>query len=457
MVNLDSLPNELISTVIQLVDVDDFEGLLLVSRRIYGLAQPRLREHRRLVREYSHTCVSDGYGVVPRHLPDLIIEDPYAGQYIRSLSVEMHPAFHASGFESISESCFASVTSHTGYKQLLHLIRDLKLWSVHETELPRRELPIVLLLLYAPNITFIQVNVSGNTGWQSRHSRLWIALAQAAKSQSIPVLSKLESVRLGGGGLTLRHVQAFGAIPSVRTLRIESLCGWVPGNQDTQPEQDARRSSVDALEIVSSMLGGGYDVCSASLRQLLLGFGNLTCLTVMLRLIEHHPLRTFAEVLAPISYTLRELTILYPRASRDKGAIRSLGSFVQFTALEWFETYFDGIYPYDCPASLQTLILCGKARCVYGKDRGKQRYSARVFLEAVLDEVTSQSRPKLYDLRLLHPLTPRNGKPRQMLEETLERCYRAGLVVTAPDVVNGMLVTPRNKTLRNSTGQSAYH
>ncbi|KAI4240074.1 MAG: hypothetical protein L6R42_011588, partial [Xanthoria sp. 1 TBL-2021] len=116
-----------------------------------------------------------------------------------------------------------------------------------------------------------------------------------------------------------------------------------------------------------------------------------------------------------------------------------LGSFAGFIALEHFEADFDGIYPQYLPSSLRTMKLHGKACCIYGKSVGKKRYSARNFIEAVLEGHKSGANPRLKDLEFTDKLAAGNKRSREMLEESMRQCAPFGIQLKAPDVADNAL------------------
>ena len=193
-----------------------------------------------------------------------------------------------------------------------------------------------------------------------------------------------------------------------------------------------------------------YFVSSQALHAFLTETKHLTTLNIQTKVFED--LRppvflSFADILSPVCSFIRRLTILYPTKEHNTTIVRSPGSFVNFIALEFFEAHFDSIYPQYLPPSLQTIKLHGKACCMYGetlgtKRFGNKRYSARIFIEAVLKGHKSGKNPRLKDLQWTAKLAAGKKRSRELVEDSMRQCIPFGIQFKAPDVVDNAIARP---------------
>ncbi|KAL8750994.1 MAG: hypothetical protein Q9199_006712 [Rusavskia elegans] len=441
MARFDDLPNELLTIVLDYVAIADFENFAQINRLINSLAQQRLEEHRRWSRLYASTTIPT---FDLRSTYDLLknIMHTDQGQYIRTLVLDRLGVFFTPGANGTPNQEWTP----SAVDCLVHEVCTRKIFAraLEEAEgtnlreeiwTHRRDILSVLPLLCTPNVRHLKLP---SNSYDPRANPVWLQaiLRQAILGNSQTVLGKLTSVFLYGNGLSLSFFQDLIRIPSVRKLQLDSLKDWIP--------QD-RASAPCPLETVELMPGHAYrhnTVNSRALHAFLAETNFLTTLDIQSRVFENvqwPELLTFADIMSPVCSTLRNLTILYPKGEHNNSIVHWLGSFADFTALEHFEADLDGIYPQYLPSSLRTIKLHGKACCIYGKSVGKKRYSARIFIEAVLEGHKSGANPRLKHVEFTDKLAAGNKRSRELLEESMRQCAPFGIQLKAPDVVNNAL------------------
>lgn len=442
MACFDDLPNELLTIVLDYIAIADFENFAQINRLINSLAQQRLEKHRRWSRLYASTTITM---FDLRSTYDLLKNFMHTdhGQYVRTLVLEglRGVFFHGANGQHIQELTPSAVDC------LVHEVSTRKIFAqaLEEAEgtnlrekiwIHRRDILVALVLLCTPNVRHLRLHSNTFYFWANA---VWLhaILRQAVLGNSQTVLGKLTSVIVYGNGLSLICFQDLIRIPSVRKLQLDSLENWIPQDRASAP------CPLETVELMPSLLEFGTPtVDSRALHAFLAETKFLTTLGIQTRVFEDvqwPELLTFADILSPVCSTLRNLTILYPKGEHNMSIVHSLGSFAGFIALEHFEADFDGIYPQYLPSSLRTMKLHGKACRIYGKSVGKKRYSARNFIEAVLEGHKSGANPRLKDLEFTDKLAAGNKRSREMLEESMRQCTPLGIQLKAPDVVDNAL------------------
>ncbi|KAL8805260.1 MAG: hypothetical protein Q9223_006358 [Gallowayella weberi] len=432
MARFSHLPNELLILILSFVAVEDFESFAQVTPSFYVLARPQLEEHRRLCRDYSNIRIPWDNISWTFDFVETIMKSSHIGHYIRRLEVNAAGLYHSTKLaESEIDFLQQEVSSRAIFSQSVAELDSELRNTIRQYP---RDVLISLIVLHAPNINSIKASNSRylirESGWQS----VWLRdiFHQAASGGAPPVLCRLKSVRMDEETLFADQIQDLLRIPSVRVLKLAGLKGegsdWNEG------------SHIDTLKFNNHRMGYNF-VDSTLLRALLPKLQHLTRLDVKIRIFgpEHSAdMETLADVLSPVRSTLRRLKLLCPTGDSGGSIIRFLGSFVGFGALEYLATHFDGIYPQLLPGSLQTLKLYGRAYCIYGDLSGGD-YSARVFLDRLLERYKSGENLKLKDLQFTSPLKPPNQEAYEMLKKSMELCTRAGVKMRAPDVVENKL------------------
>ncbi|KAL8991748.1 MAG: hypothetical protein Q9169_007688 [Polycauliona sp. 2 TL-2023] len=432
MPRFDDLPNELLAIISDFIAVADFENFVQINRTVHVLAQERLKEHRRLSRQYKTLTV-----------PTLSLKSTYDllknftttdhGHYVRSFLINKSSYYH---FWQPGQS--DQPLTPEDIEWLLHGIpaRDFFAQPLEEAEGPDTwgaGVLSALILLHTPNLHHLELPfVRGELRW------LQAILRQAVSGGSHAVLGKLTSASLSHSDQNLDDCRDLIRIPSMRKLQLNRLETWTPRGQ---------ASATCPLEKVElEHLSIKYHATPQALCGLLQETNHLTTLDLRCQ-VTYDPkwakLSTYVDMLSSVRSVLRKLIILYPTLENRTIAL-SPGSFLDFTALEYFETYFDGIYPQYLPSSLQSIKLHGKACCINGTLVGGKRYSASLFIEAVLEGHKSGTNPNLMHLEFTEKLAPRYKRNREMLKELMLQCAAFSIQINAPNVVENVMVSPEH-------------
>lgn len=390
MTSFADLPNEIIDLILHRIHGRDFQNIAQVSSHIWRLAQSYLPEQRRLNRELASQSLPDFSTGGTCRLARAIIDNPYLGQYIRTLHIviDCKRGWSEDGRPNRIQALHRPASNQNIFEYVHHLIQSrVNLRSeISQYDL---ELRVPLVLLYASNITTISVRVHGSADCKSNQSQMWFILAQIATAVSVPVLPRLKSVLLNGPALRPHHVKALSAIATVRRLRIGTLLVNTEATHTV-----ASMSPIENLELIPDSMY--YREVDARSLHLLLQSFNTTLTSIVVKWVEliraygESSLTTYASVLSPVCRNLRRLTILYTEAykpwrksSRPSSVIQSLGSLIHFTVLEYLETYLDDViymYPFECPLSLTTFKLHSESPYYHTKAQNNVSESARAFL-----------------------------------------------------------------------------
>ncbi|KAL8847962.1 MAG: hypothetical protein Q9221_006978 [Calogaya cf. arnoldii] len=438
MACLKELPNELLKTILDGVAVADFENFAQINRHVRSLAQQRLEKHRHLSRQYATLSIPAFELKKTYHLLKIFMSTDH-GQYVRTFVLD-----------DLNRR-----TQHLTPEEvdwLLHEVSNIKIFvpALEEIQAARLspadrmhhlDILTTLILYYTPNVSCIRLP---SQLWPEVSVWLEPILREAVLGDSQSFLEKLTTVSssvIGSSvnGRSLNHLLNVLKIPSIRKLQLDCL-----GENCVPRGQTSAICPIQTVELVPSHASQGYTIDSQALYAFLAQTKYLTTLNIQSGVVQYlasgQERSTYADILSPVRSTLRNLTILTLKGQWRTSSLRSLGSFIDFIALEHFEAAFDGIYPQHLPPSLRSIKLHGKASCVHGKRVGKKAYSTWVFIEAVLDGHKSGANPILNRLEFTTKLAAGNKMSREMLEEPMRQCTRAGIQLKAPDVVDNMII-----------------
>ena len=444
MPGFNALPNELLTIILDYVDIPDFENFAQINRHVKLVAQQRLEKHRLLSHQYATTNIRDYdlksmYGLLKTFMTT------NDGQYVRTIVFERSVVFdqRAQGIPSedldwlvqqvSNREIFTEALAQSDGANLMGKVRN-----------HRRDILSALLLLCTPNVSHMTYPNDHDRSWWPDPwwpDPLWLQpiFCPADNSNSRTVLGKLTSLDMSGGGVDYPDYQdLIIRTPSLRKLRLDSLQVW-NGTQRDDP------CLITTLDLMPINVDPHYDIFSKPLHDFL---GETKCLRTLtikswindsVRRPEAPAMLTFANVLSPVSNTLRNLTVLYPKRGGPSSKISSLGSLVDFNTLEHFEAYFDGIFPEYLPLSLRAMRLHGKT-CYTCRVNGKTRYSARIFIEALLEGHKSGANSRLKHLEFTARLASSNNRARNMLDEAIKQCGPFCIQLKAPDVIDNAIV-----------------
>ncbi|KAL9017893.1 MAG: hypothetical protein Q9180_008746, partial [Flavoplaca navasiana] len=413
----DDLPNELLAIILNYVAIPDFENFAQINRHVKLVAQQRLERHRLLSRQHASTMIPAGNLKFMCDLLKTLLTTDH-GQYIRTVVFD----------RSINPYRIARELRPEDTDWLIHQvsIRNIFTQALAQSDGAdcrekvwnhRQDILSALVLLCIPNVSHMTFPNDFFDSWWP--DPIWLQAILSPKARGDPQrgLQKLASIDMSGGSVSYcRFRDLILRTPSLRELRLDNLHSWLPQGE----AYDLCR--ITTIKLIPTQSEPYRSVSSRALQAFLKETRQLTDLIIESKVMENMTaprLLTFAEILSPVASTLRNLAILDPRGEHNNSVVHWLGSFVDFIALEHFEAYFDGIYPKYLPPSLQRTKLHGKACCVYGKTEGKKRYSARVFIEAVLEGHKSGANPSLKYLEFTKGLSPRDKRARKILEEAM--------------------------------------
>ncbi|KAL8976527.1 MAG: hypothetical protein Q9205_007477 [Flavoplaca limonia] len=429
------LPNELLAIILDHVDIPDFENFAQINRHVKLFAQLQLERHRLLCRQYATTKIRPCNHESMYELLQTFMTTDH-GQYIRTITFDRSTAYVREFPPGTFSWLVQEVSNRKIFTEALaqSVGADLmeKVWN------HRRDILSALLLLCTPNVTHMSFPNDFFDSWWP--DPIWLQAVLCPKARGDPQrgLQKLASVHMSGSSVNYyRSRDLILSTPSLRKLRLDSLHSWFPQGQAYA------LCPITTFKLIPNDSDPFRSVDSRALQAFLTETKQLTDLTIESKVLEHVTaprLLTFAELLSPVTSTLRNLIVLDPRGEHNNSVVHWLGSFVEFIALEYFEAHFDGIYPKYLPPSLQRTKLHGKACCVYGKTEGKKRYSARVFVEAVLEGHKSGANPSLKYLEFTQGLSPRDKRAHKILEEAMRQCAPLGIQLQAPDVIDNAIV-----------------
>ena len=437
MPGFNALPNELLAIILDYVAIPDFENFAQINRHVKQVAQQRLERHRLLSRQHASTEIPACNLNFMFDLLKTLMTTDY-GQYIRTVVFDRSTNFHRHAPDLRPED-IDWLIHQVSVRKTFTLARaqsdgaDLreKVWNY------RRDILSALVLLCIPNVRHMTFTNDLFDSWWPDPIWLQIVLGPRARDDPQRGLEKLASVHMSGSSVSCYPFRGFILrTPSLRKLRLDSLHTWSPQGQAYA------LCRITTFKLIPKPSDLFHSVDSKALQTFLTETKQLTDLTIESKVLEDTKaprLSTFAELLSPVASTLRNLAILDPRGEHNNSVVHWLGSFVDFIALEYFEPHFDGIYPKYLPPSLQRTKLHGKACCVYGKTEGKKRYSARVFVEAVLEGHKSGANPSLKYLEFTERLSPRDKRARKILEEAMRQCAPLGIQLQAPDVIDNSI------------------
>ncbi|KAI4101681.1 MAG: hypothetical protein LQ339_004915 [Xanthoria mediterranea] len=455
MACFNDLPNELLTMILNYVAAADIQNFAQINHRINSLAQQPLKKHRRLSRQYATVTISADNVRDTCDLLDHLLRTDH-GHYIQVFVIDTYPSPYEGRWQ-----CNRDMTS-SALESLVHEVSTRKIFAqaVDEAEgssvgariwTHRKDILIALLLLHAPNVRCLRFLDSSCDFWCADPVWLQTILRQAVSGDPPTILENLSTVFSNASPHPLDHKQDLIRVPSVRRLELPSLYHWVSRN----PESALCR--LETFELIPrAQYHPWYFVSSQALHAFLTETKHLTTLNIQTKVFEDlQPpvLLTFADILSPVCSFLRILTILCPTKEHNDSMVRSPGSLAEFIALEFFEAHFDGIYPQYLPPSLQTIKLHGKACCVHRKTLGTKRYSARIFIEAVLNGHKSGKNPRLKDLQFTAKLAAGKKRSRELVEDLMRQCIPFGIQFKAPDVVDNAIARPTSTVPPRQRGQ----
>ena len=328
MAQFASLPNELIREILQLVQPEDFENLAQVSRNVYSLASPFLKQHRALIRKY-HTLSNDAGPSAVATLLRTVIADPRIGSYVREVELDEELEFSD---ESDEEDLYTEEELETFTKAALDskclkrpseggVLDEREFWA-DQIKDGDEDILLAILLPLLPNLAALSL---GNKIKQLQWSD---STVESAASATKPTLCKLTRICLTTAshlyGHSLTKIQKFCALPSVRVLTAPGAYGV-----DCLPNISLDiKSNVTDLNLWESCID------SKVLYEFLSSFERLQSFTYSSTCasngVPHDSFLVRSSLLVHCKATLRSLTLLDPGLTEPS----FMGSLRAFEVLE---------------------------------------------------------------------------------------------------------------------------
>ena len=355
-----SLPNELIREILKLTHPEDLENFAQISRNVFSLAVPFLKEHRALICKYRTLYNPPGHRTIA-NLLSTIIANPRIASYVQK--VELGPLFQdysVTPANVYTEKELENFSTAALDNECLKVPSDIEVLDEKEfwsTQIRGGEDHILLAILL-PLLSNLTVLTTTADPTQS----IWYdsAIEQAA-STTKPTLCKLTHIRLNpdfvDGRYDLFQIQSFCALPSVRVLTASSAYSM---GSLSRLSQDIT-SNVTHLKLWESCID------SKALYEFLRGFPKLQSFTysyvVEFYTAAHDVCLIKSSLLAYCKATLRSLTLLAPDHSHMYSCF--MGSLRDFDILEELYTEWNFLIPMpggsqlneNLPASLVRLEI----------------------------------------------------------------------------------------------------
>jgi len=344
------LSDELIREILCHVQPEEFENFAQTSKNVFLVAQPFLKEHRRLIQQY-HTLKSHGplddsrdgfvHRPIPTFLTDVLL-DPRIGHYIRTVDVGPLVDYHHISVpeEDTEESRGLAMERmdplDNAAAQNEFLIEP---GFTDEPDFLWRgyfdwcgQLHLTLLLTLLPNLTTLSIDmeVIGDLPWL----RDMIQCMPEAKK---PILTNLRSINLEASvdnGVKLVDLISFNSLPSLRATSASGTWDCERCEGVSMPPPNCRATHLTRIRSTAS---------SKTMRKYLQSFDNLETFTLDVEECDDFdPLLIRRGLQMQSRATLQSLTILcHPPKKCFMGSLR------EFEALREVTTERDFLCPID--------------------------------------------------------------------------------------------------------------
>ena len=435
MADFSRLPNEMISEIWSKIDgPEDVESFALVSKHVYAIGRPFVKEHNKLKKEFSFVGIGfyPNY-VLPASLLKKVLLRPRVALYVRHLSIGRLRQF----WDDESDDDGWPKQAHVPYPDdvMALFIKTIRQSSfVPRTEkyrwIPRLKIgdenPILALLcMLLPNISMVTLREDGSNARMSQET-----IQRIAEAEKPMFLTRLVSVNIEGipedREIELEWLRAFALLPFVQSIHCAEMgVGEVDLTEDKQyfvPES----CSVRQLTFASCGLPPKL------LAQFLVSVKGLKIFSYFdpdESFCEFKPFWIRTALLANAKHSLKYLTIVR-LSTDDTKKYELLGSLRGFTALTELETNvnllcrgsaFDELAD-PLPRSIEKLYLHSRD-CM-----------AHSIVPSIVEEVVkakSRPIPNLKALQLtMQPMYRHLEGNRSMIGSLKEKCQKVGIELT---------------------------
>ena len=376
MTGFDDLPNDLVLELWHhVLPPDDIVSFALVSKRIFALAAPFLKEYHRLRSKYSDFANYRGYdGIMLAHLLKDVLFDPHIAFYIEELRIctwqtSWADPVHGTPINRRADVDPKTYVFHVPYpKQDMELFRNgirnaeymfpvgIDAW-IQLLETGHEDPILALLLSLLPNLRRLRLE------YPPAQSRLFTTIRRMIET-AVPVsFSKLESIHLVSGqneGISL--ITSFASLPSLEKISCYTYISCDQGPDIPECLVSPRSSNVTELVFDS------YSDTATPIFVLLEGIKVLKKFTY----VGHHTpfdlsgLRT--ALLNHCRHSLEYLKVL-PFEYVDSKQADTLGSLRLFENLKYLEVDHSILVNLDAsgncnvsdllPASVEAIVMTG--------------------------------------------------------------------------------------------------